>query len=182
MTISSYHPCQSERDENKAPPFAVNLYKLLGTQDKSITPKCAYPFSTVRIVLQRFRRFCLPWPSSKEICFGLVSFLFLRLQVSPLVHRSSSFWVFNPDSSTLLFVTFIAAGLFVNLLLAHNKAAVLAAKSPFLSDFVTAGVNLLKQFPSAVPFNEGLAREQAYAKSTADLKLMPKLQNANNYW
>lgn len=116
------------------------------------------------------------------MCFGLVSFLFLRLQVSPLVHSSSSFWVFNPDSSTLLFVTFIATGLFVNLLLAHNKAAVLAAKSPFLSDFVTAGVNLLKQFPPAVPFNEGLAREQAYAKSTADLKLIPKLQNVNNYW
>ena len=114
------------------------------------------------------------------MCFDLVSFLFLRLQVSPLLHLCSSFWVFNPASSTgtLLFVTFIVTGLFVSLLFAHNKGAVLAAKSPFLSDFVTAGVNLFKQFPSAVPFNEGLAREQAYAKSTADLKLMPKLQKA----
>lgn len=104
------------------------------------------------------------------MCFDLVSFLFLRLQVSLLLHLSSSFWVFNPASSTgtLLFVTFIVTGWFVSLLFAHNKGAVLAAKSPFLSDFVTAGVNLLKQFPSAVPFNEGLAREQAYAKSTAD--------------
>ncbi|KAK2567612.1 hypothetical protein P5673_008460 [Acropora cervicornis] len=107
------------------------------------------------------------------MCFDLVSFLFLRLQVSPLLHLCSSFWVFNPASSTgtLLFVTFIVTGLFVSLLFAHNKGAVLAAKSPFLSDFVTAGVNLFKQFPSAVPFNEGLAREQAYAKILGDFQV-----------